>query len=118
MRAIAFAVALSGLTGGCTTWSSLNFLTPYKIDIQQGNVVKAEDIAKLQPGMTRVEVKTILGTPLLTDPFHANRWDYVFRFRKGSTITEEREFTVFFEQDKLARIEGDVTVAAEKSAAK
>ena len=111
--------ALAGLVGGCTTWSSLNFLTPYKIDIQQGNVVKQEDVSKLKPGMTKAEVKTILGTPLLTDAFHADRWDYVFWFRKGRTVTEERRFTVFFEQDKLARIEGDVTPEqSDKSAAK
>ena len=119
MRGIIAVALLAGVAGGCTTWSSLNFLTPYKIDIQQGNVVKQEDVAKLKPGMTKAEVKTILGTPLLNDPFHLERWDYVFRFRKGNIVTEERQLTVFFADDKLSRVEGDV-VGAEinKSAAK
>ena len=120
MRGIIF-VGLTVLLGsGCTsTWPSLNFLTPHKIDIQQGNVVKQEDVSKLKPGMSKTEVKTILGTPLLMDTFHNDRWDYIFRFRKGNTITEERQFTAVFEQDKLKRVEGDViTAPAAKSAEK
>lgn len=114
MRGIFAPVVLAALlASGCTTWSSLNFLTPYKIDIQQGNVVKQEDVSKLKPGMTRTEVKTILGTPLLSDTFHKDRWDYIFRFRKGGTITEERQFTVVFDDDKLKRVEGDVVAAAQ-----
>ncbi|MBA2689526.1 MAG: outer membrane protein assembly factor BamE [Burkholderiales bacterium] len=116
-RGVVFAALLTGLTGGCSTWPSLNFLTPYKIDIQQGNVVKQEDVSKLKPGMTKQEVKNILGTPLLADVFHADRWDYVFLFRKGHTVTEERKFTVFFNDGKLAKVEGDVIPAsADKSA--
>lgn len=109
MRQIAL-LALTALAG-CSTWPSFNFLTPHKIDIQQGNFVKQEDVAKLKPGMSRSEVKAILGTPLLADPFHANRWDYLHRFRKGGTLIEERRVTVIFEDDRLARLEGDVVPA-------
>jgi outer membrane protein assembly factor BamE len=112
MHRMLFAAVLVVLASGCTTWSSLNFITPYKIDIQQGNVVKQEDASKLKPGMTKDEVKTILGTPLLVDPFHADRWDYVFWYRKGNSVTEERRFTVIFDQGKLARLEGDVVPAS------
>jgi outer membrane protein assembly factor BamE len=112
-------ILVSAFTTGCTSWSSLNFLTPHRIDIQQGNAVKQDDVSKLRPGMSKTEVRTLLGTPLLIDPFHNNRWDYVFRFRKGGTITEERQFTVVFQDDKLQRIEGDIVPApSEKSAAK
>ncbi|MES2354913.1 MAG: outer membrane protein assembly factor BamE [Pseudomonadota bacterium] len=114
MRGIIFVVAFSGLAGGCTTWSSLNFLTPYKIDIQQGNVVEQKDVSKLKPGMLKAEVKTILGTPLLADPFHADRWDYIYWYRKGGVVTEERRFTVFFDQGKLARVEGGVAPPAQE----
>ena len=118
MRGMVIVALTAALGSGCSTWPSLNFLTPHKIDIQQGNVVKQEDVAKLKPDMTKTEVKTLLGTPLLMDPFHNDRWDYLFRFRKGNTVTEERQFTVVFEQDKLKRVEGDViTAPADKSAA-
>ncbi len=106
-----FWVILAILVSGCTTWSSMNFITPYKIDIQQGNVVKQEDVSKLKQGMTKSEVKILLGTPLLADPFHADRWDYIFWSRKGHSKPEEKRFTVLFKEDKLAKVEGDVIAA-------
>jgi len=119
MRGIIFAAALTGLLGGCTTWTSLGFLTPYKVDIQQGNVVKQEDVSKLKPGLTKAEVKNILGTPLLNDPFHVDRWDYIYWYRAGNTVTEQHRFTVIFEQGKLARVDGDVVPAkSDKSVTK
>ena len=91
--------------GGCT-------LKPYKIDIQQGNVVTQEMISKLRPGMTRSQVKFVMGTALVTDPFHPVRWDYFYKFDKGGKPREERRLTLVFEEDKLARVLGDVNVAA------
>lgn len=111
MRVAFSIIFLSLLISGCTTWSSLNFISPYKIDIQQGNVVKQEDVSKLKQGMTKSEVKILLGTPLLADPFHANRWDYIFWSRKGHSKPEEKKFTIIFDQDKLARVEGDIVAA-------
>lgn len=90
---------------GCT-------LKPYKIDIQQGNVVTQEMISKLRPGMTRSQVKFVMGTALVTDPFHPERWDYFYKFDKGGKPREERRLTLVFEEDKLARVLGDVNVAA------
>lgn len=83
-------------------------LSPHKIDIQQGNYVDQEMVAKLKQGMTRPQVRFVLGTPLVADPFHANRWDYVFRMQKKGEAAENRKITVVFEDDKLARIDGDV----------
>ena len=86
-------------------------LTPYKMDIQQGNVVTQEMVAKLKPGMTPSQVRFILGTPLVVDAFHKDRWDYVYRFSKRGTLQEHRRIVIVFQDDKLARIEGDVVPA-------
>ncbi len=87
-------------------------LTPYKIDIQQGNVVTQEMVAKLKPGMTRAQVRFVMGTPLIMDAFHANRWDYVYRYQKAGKLMEERKLALFFDKDLLQRVEGDVVAAA------
>jgi outer membrane protein assembly factor BamE len=84
----------------------------HKLDIQQGNLVAPETFAKLKPGMTRTEVRTIAGTPLLTDIFHANRWDYYFSVEKRGQPVEQNRFSVFFENEKVARIEGGPTLSA------
>lgn len=83
-------------------------VTPYRIDMQQGNVVTQEMIDKLKPGMTRQQVRFVLGTPPLVDPFRTDRWDYVYLFRKGSVVTEQRRLILLFDGDVLARIDGDV----------
>lgn len=85
-----------------------NPLKPYKLDIQQGNVVTQDMIAKLRPGMTKSQVRFILGSPLLVDIFHGNRWDYVYRYQKEGKLTEERRITVWFDGDLLKRVTGDV----------
>ena len=90
----------------------------YKIDVQQGNVLTQEMVSQLKPGQTKDQVRFILGTPVLADVFHANRWDYVYRLQKGSTgVVEERKFAVFFDADgRLERVAGDVTAAQESDA--
>ena len=65
----------------------------HKLDVQQGNLVAPETFAKLKTGMTRTEVRTLLGTPLLTDVFHANRWDYYFRSEKRGQLVEQNLMT-------------------------
>jgi outer membrane protein assembly factor BamE len=102
-------VAVTVLLAGCVP--TLPALAPFKMDIQQGNVVTQEMVAKLQPGMTRSQVRFALGTPLVVDPFRTNRWDYVYRFEKGGKLAEHRHIVVIFQDDKLARIEGDVVPA-------
>jgi len=79
------------------------FLKPHKIDVQQGNFLDQEAISKLKPGMTRSQVRFLLGTPLITDPFHPERWDYMYIDRKGGKLKEEKHLTLFFEGDKLLR---------------
>ena len=112
-----WTVAFIGLIGisGCTTavdetqrtWMNKIF-RPYVPDIVQGNFVSSEQYAKLKLGMTREQVRQILGTPLLADYFHANRWDYVFEFkRNGEVVGKDRRVTLFFDGDKLVKFEGD-----------
>jgi len=96
------------LVAGC---NYVPLLTPYKIDIQQGNVVTQEMVARLKPGMTRSQVRFTLGTPLVVDPFRSDRWDYVFLYSKQGVVTEQRRIVVVFKDDKLERIEGDAVPA-------
>ena len=83
-------------------------LGPYKIDIQQGNVITQEMLDKLQPGMTRSQVRFVLGTPLLIDPFRTDRWDYFYSMKKRGALLEQRQLKVFFQDDKMVRYEGDI----------
>jgi outer membrane protein assembly factor BamE len=88
-------------------------LHAYKIDIQQGNYVTQDMVAKLKPGMTKSQVKFALGTPLVTDVFHPERWDYVYVLNKKGKLIEQRRIIVVFQDDKLLRLEGDVVPARE-----
>lgn len=91
-------------------------LTPYRIDVRQGNFVTQEMVAQLRPGLSREQVRFILGTPLVADMFHSDRWDYVYRFQPGRGEVQQRRLAVFFQDNKLARVTGDV-VAEDGSAA-
>jgi outer membrane protein assembly factor BamE len=103
------------LVTGCTSavddkqraWMNKVF-QPYVPDVVQGNFISSEQYAKLQVGQSREQVRQILGTPLLASYFHANRWDYVFEFKRANQVMgKERRVTVFFEGDKLVRFQGD-----------
>ena len=96
--------AASLATGGCSYFPSLGV---YKLDVNQGNYITQDMVDKLKTGQTRQQVKTALGTPLLADPFHANRWDYIYEFARQDRVLEHRKFTVYFVDDQLARWEGD-----------
>lgn len=97
---------------GCSNMPLLPGLKPYKIDIQQGNYVTQDMIAKLQPGMTRSQVRFALGTPLIIDPFRTDRWDYAYVLYKQGVLVEQRTVTVIFRGEVLNRIEGDVVAGA------
>jgi outer membrane protein assembly factor BamE len=104
--------AASVVLSGCGTVNSASnrvasLVRPYKIDIVQGNFVSSEQLAALKEGMTRGQVKNILGTPLLTDIFHADRWDYVFTFKRQGVEPQARKVTVFFKADAMTRVEAD-----------
>jgi outer membrane protein assembly factor BamE len=84
------------------------FVKPYRMTIQQGNFVTREMVEQLKPGMTKEQVRFILGTPLLTDIFHADRWDYTFYRDMPGAKREQRNFSVIFEDQKLSRVVGDL----------
>ncbi|CAA2100945.1 outer membrane protein assembly factor BamE [Variovorax paradoxus] len=106
------AVAATLCLGACSGFSertrgALSAVTPYKVEVVQGNFVSKEQVAALKPGMSRQQVREILGTSLLTDVFHANRWDYVFTIRRQGVDPQERHLTVFFNGELMDRFEGD-----------
>ncbi|MEO8331428.1 MAG: outer membrane protein assembly factor BamE [Gallionella sp.] len=80
-------------------------LSPYKMDIRQGNFVTAEMREKLKLGMSRQQVHYVLGTPMVSDAFHGNRWDYVYLLEHRGKRVDEKRLTLYFEGDNLARIE-------------
>jgi outer membrane protein assembly factor BamE len=119
-RNAALAAALFAVTAlaGCSYLPRIPGVTPYRIEIQQGNYVTQEMVSQLKPGMSREQVRAVLGTPLLTDVFHADRWDYVYTKEDAAGKREERKLTVFFVDDKLTRVTGDVVAATQKEEAK
>lgn len=113
--AVLAAVTISGLFGGCSTVSSTlsntmtagitRVITPYKIEIVQGNVVTREQLALVKPGTSRNDVREILGSPLVADPFHEARWDYVFTLKRGGTETMSRQLVVWFDGDTVRQVD-------------
>lgn len=107
---VAVSIAFAFSLAAC---SYMPNLAPHRIEIQQGNFVSQEMVAQLKPGMTKDQVRFAMGTPLVADVFHGDRWDYPFsRQRANSREVERRRISVIFEQDKLVRIEGDVVAAS------
>ncbi|AUT69535.1 outer membrane protein assembly factor BamE [Paraburkholderia hospita] len=110
-RTLIVAAAVAVLAG-CSTYDSLTqrfaqSVTPYRITVVQGNFVSKEAAAQMQVGMSRAQVRQVLGTPLLSDMFHADRWDYVFYFKRGSTaVVQQRDFIVIFTGDRVASWSG------------
>ena len=107
MRHFLISTLLLSLVAGC---SSVN-IGPHHIDVQQGNALDQENVSRLKPGLNRSQVRFLLGTPLVVDPFRTDRWDYVYVNYKGGKLAEQKRITLFFDGDTLARIEGDVPVA-------
>src|SRR5215213_11588851 len=91
---------------GCRQVPMLPGISPYRIDIQQGNYVTQDMVDKLKPGMSRSQVRFALGTPLVTDAFHPDRWDYVYVNQRKGRVVAQRRIVVVFQDDKLLRVEG------------
>lgn len=130
-RRTAPSAALAGLSlallalGGCSQMPKfdalsvsgdkvLGLVTPYRVEIVQGNVVTKEQLAQIKPGMTRNQVRDVLGSPLLTDVFHESRWDYVFTIRRQGAAPQNRHILVSFEGDKLTKIDAPDDLPTEK----
>jgi outer membrane protein assembly factor BamE len=110
LRVVPLALA-AVLLAACATFDryapSWRSLGVYKIDINQGNYLSQDAVDKLKVGMTQPQVKQLLGTPLVTSPFRADRWDYVYEYTRQGQVVEHRNFTVYFAEGKVTRWEGD-----------
>jgi outer membrane protein assembly factor BamE len=109
MASAALALLVASGSGCATreksTDSFLGVITPYRIDIVQGNAVTREQVALIKPGMSRTQVRDILGSPMLTDIFHADRWDYMFTIRRQGTESQRRSIVAVFDGNVLVRLE-------------
>ncbi|XHS79072.1 outer membrane protein assembly factor BamE [Burkholderiaceae bacterium UC74_6] len=92
----------------------MGMITPYRVEIVQGNVLTKEQVARVKPGMEREQVKDLLGTPLLNDIFHADRWDYTFTIRRQGSPFEQRKVVAWFKDDKLDHIDLPDNLPTEK----
>ena len=102
---IAGAAALAGCQSLQSSESFLGAITPYKVEVVQGNVVTKEQAESVKPGMSRAQVRDVLGSPLVTDPFHGDRWDYVFTIRRQGAEPQLRRVMVRFDGEALKAID-------------
>lgn len=112
--AVCGLLALAGCESLQRSDSFLGVITPYRIDIVQGNVVTKEQAALVKPGMSRTQVRDILGSPLLTDAFHADRWDYVFTIRRQGAEPQLRRIVLRFEGEKLKSMDTNADLPSER----
>lgn len=109
-RCAALAVLIAGMAvGGCALNdpNRSGLLEPYRIDLPQGNYLTSESVDRIEEGMSREQVRFVLGTPLLRDLFHPDRWDYVFRYRFPNGTVEQRKVTIHFRDERVVAIEAD-----------
>lgn len=104
-------LAASLALAGCKSVPELPGVTPYRMDIQQGNYVSQDMVDQLKPGMSREQVRFVLGTPLVTDIFHSDRWDYVYYREPARGKREQRRLVVRFENDRMKSVEGEAAPA-------
>jgi outer membrane protein assembly factor BamE len=113
-----FGLVLAGFTqlAGCANSifsEGIDALTPYRVEIVQGNVVTREQLTQVRVGMGREQVRGVLGAPLLTDMFHEARWDYVFSLRQRGQMVQSRKVTVWFEGDVLKKVDAPSDLPSE-----
>ncbi|HAL44110.1 MAG TPA: cell envelope protein SmpA, partial [Methylophilaceae bacterium] len=113
MKMRIFLLVLSLLLVACS--SSLPSIKPYKMPIQQGNLVTSKMMMQLKPGMTKTQVRFVMGTPLISDSFHKDQWDYFYQMEKDGAIIEKRRVTLIFEKDLLNKVKGDVIPASQNA---
>jgi outer membrane protein assembly factor BamE len=108
-RGVAALVSAALLMAGCSTVTDYfpRFLRPYRPDVQQGNVITSDMVDQLRPGMTRDQVKFMLGTPLLHDGFHPDRWDYLYYLRPRVGTPQRRNLVIYFKDNRLERFTSD-----------
>jgi outer membrane protein assembly factor BamE len=103
--------SLLPLIAGCSSWDDFSLV--HSPDIEQGNIITPEMVALLEPGMSKRQVRFALGTPMLVDVFHQQRWDYLFSVKRRNEPMELKHYSLYFEGDRLARFGGDIEPAIE-----
>ena len=111
------ALASLALLGGCGNFGSMDFPGVYKISIPQGNIITQDMVDQLRPGMTKRQVIFVMGTPLVRDPYHQDRWDYVYNFQPGGGERGQERLSVVFEDDQLVSLSGDFEPTPPETAA-
>jgi len=114
VAALLAGAALSGCQSLQTSDNFLGILTPYRVEVVQGNVITSEQVAMARPGLTRAQVRDVMGSPLLADPFHADRWDYVFTIRRQGAEPQLRRIVVLFKNDVLLSVDGAADLPSER----
>jgi outer membrane protein assembly factor BamE len=109
------AVMIASVLSGCGSVERVPFI--HRIDVQQGNVITQEMVDQLTPGMSKRQVRFTLGSPVVADVFHQDRWDYIYRMTPGKGDVEQQRITLYFEDDALVRIDGDYRPSAAPAAA-
>ena len=102
-------IVLSLMLAACSSFTlpTLSSITPHKIDVQQGNLITPELREQVKVGMSRTLVRSIMGTPLVNDPFHTNRWDYVYRLEQKGKLVEQQHMVLYFKDDVVIRVDDD-----------
>lgn len=103
----ALILSCSLLLGACSYFPGI-----HRIEVQQGNLVTQDMLNQLKPGMTKAQVRYVLGTPLLVDTFNQQRWDYLYRLEKADGELESKTISLYFQNDKLANVQGDMRPGA------
>ncbi len=111
------ALSLMATLAACNNVGSMDFPGVYKISIAQGNIITQEMIDQLRPGMTKRQVIFVMGTPLVRDPYHQDRWDYVYNFQPGGGERGQERISVLFEEDQLISFSGDFEPSTEEEQA-
>ena len=101
MKSLILMIACFSVLSACASWLP----EPHKLDLQQGNTVKLAQLESLEIGMTKIEVRKIMGSPMLADPFHTQRWDYIYRFIPNKGFERKSLLTLYFEDDVLVKID-------------
>ena len=114
MRIPALIVVFAALAA-CSSEGGYKLPGVYRIDVQQGNVITQDMMDKLKPGMDKNQVRFVMGTPAIEDPFHTDRWDYLYSISEGGKRRDQLHVALYFKDDKLTHVDGNVVAAANKT---
>lgn len=112
-----FTLTSALLLAACNSVGSLDFPGVYKIGIPQGNIITQDMVDQLRPGMTKRQVIFVMGTPLVRDPYHQDRWDYIYSYQPGGGVRGQEKITVHFVNDELVSFSGDFIPSGATTAA-